>query len=208
MLIERVFISRNSTNCYIVGDKNNNAAIIDPGAQAEKIYDKCNELQVNINIIINTHCHFDHIGGNEFLKKKTGAEIIVHYKERDFLTDPDKNLSSLMGIEIKSPPADKTVQDKDKIKIGSNEFEVIHTPGHSPGGISLYNKNENLLFSGDTIFQMGIGRADFPSSDRKTLIKTISNKLLTLPDNTVVYPGHGGDTTIGEFKKIWQRIKS
>ena len=113
-----------------------------------------------------------------------------------------------MGVEVTSPSADKLVRGGDIINFGDLELEVIATPGHSPGGISLYNKKENILFSGDTIFKMGIGRSDFSTSDQETLYNSIEQKLLILDNDTTVYPGHGQKTTIGQFKKIWKRIKS
>lgn len=208
MLIEKIFIGRNSVNTYLVGDKNGRVAVIDPGSEPEKIYNKIEELGINIDKIINTHGHFDHIGGNKYLKTKYNADIYIHKSETDFLTDPSKNLSSLLGTEIVSPPGDKFLEEGNFIKLGSNEFEVLYTPGHSPGGISLYNHEKKIVFSGDTIFKMGIGRADFPTSDKKELYDSIENKLLVLDNDVVVYPGHGAETTIGEFSKMWKRIKS
>lgn len=196
----------NSVNTYLVGDKGGKIAIIDPGTKNNNIINIIDDFELKPEKIINTHSHFDHIGGNEFLKNKYNINIVIHKSEKGFLNDPAKNLSELLGNEIVSPEADIFLEDGDVIKLGTNDFEVIHTPGHSPGGIALYNKNKKILFSGDTIFKTGVGRFDFSSSDKKKLRNSIE-KLLKLDDDVKVYPGHGGETTIGDFKNIWQQMK-
>ena len=207
MLIKKIAIGMNSVNTYLIGDESGEIAIIDPGAKDNKIINYINDLKLQPTKIVNTHGHFDHIGGNEFLKNNYNLDIYIHKKEKDFLTDSSKNLSEILGTKVISPPADKILEDGDNIKLGPYKFEVIHTPGHSPGGISLYNQKEKILFSGDTIFKMGIGRADFDTSDKNVLYNSIE-KLLEYDNDVEVYPGHGGKTTIGEFKNIWKRLKS
>ena len=207
MLIKKIAIGMNSVNTYLIGDESGEVAIIDPGAKDDKIINYINDLKLQPTKIINTHAHFDHIGGNQFLKNKYNLNIYIHKAEQEFLTDPSKNLSELLGSKVISPPADKTLEDGDIINLGSYKFKVIHTPGHSPGGISLYNQNEKILFSGDVIFKMGIGRADFATSDKKVLYNSIE-KLLEFDNDVEVYSGHGGKTTIEEFKNIWKRLKS
>jgi len=196
----------NSVNTYLVGDENGKIAIIDPGTENKDIINLIDDFELKPDKIVNTHTHFDHIGGNEFLKKKYDLKIVVHRAEKGYLSDPAKNLSELLGNEIVSPEAEEFLEDGDKINLGSNEFKVIHTPGHSPGGIALYNKNEKVLFSGDTIFKTGVGRFDFSSSDKKKLKSSIE-KLLKLDDDVKVYPGHGRETTIEDFKNIWKQMK-
>lgn len=196
----------NSVNTYLVGDEAGKIAIIDPGTKNKEIINIINDFELEPEKIINTHTHFDHIGGNEFLKKEYILKIAIHKSEKGFLNNPAKNLSDLLGNEIISPEADLFLEDGDMIELGTNQFKVIHTPGHSPGGIALYNKDNKILFSGDTIFKTGVGRFDFSSSDKEKLIKSIK-KLLKLDDDVIVYPGHGGKTTIGNFKKIWNQMK-
>ena len=208
MIVKKIVIPRGSTNCYICGEEGGMGAVIDPGASPQKIMKAIDKEDIEINKIIITHGHFDHIGANEFIKEKTGAEILIHKNENDFLVDSAKNLSIHMGSEVTSPPADILLEEGEIINIGNLDLEVIFTPGHSPGGISLYNNKNNVLFSGDTIFKMGIGRSDFPTSDQNLLYQSIEDKLLKLDEDTKVYPGHGQKTTIGQFKKIWKRIKS
>ena len=196
----------NSVNTYLVGDEAGKIAIIDPGTKNKEIINIINDFELEPEKIINTHTHFDHIGGNEFLKKEYNLKIAIHKSEKGFLNNSAKNLSDLLGNEIISPEADLFLEDGDMIELGTNQFKVIHTPGHSPGGIALYNKDNKILFSGDTIFKTGVGRFDFSSSDKEKLIKSIK-KLLKLDDDVIVYPGHGGKTTIGNFKKIWNQMK-
>ena len=196
----------NSVNTYLAGDKEGKIAIIDPGTKNNNILNIIEDYELKPDIIVNTHSHFDHIGGNEFLQKKYDIKIAVHKAEKNFLSDPSKNLSELLGNKIISPEPEIILEDSNLVNLGSKKFEVIHTPGHSPGGISLYNKEEKILFSGDTIFKTGVGRYDFSSSDKEKLINSIK-RLLKLDDDVKVYPGHGGETTIGDFKNLWKQMK-
>jgi len=206
LFIKKIVSGMNSVNTYLVGDKDGKIAIVDPGTKNKDIIKIIEDFKLEPNKIINTHTHFDHIGGNEFLKKEYNLKIAIHKSEKGFLNNPAKNLSELLGNEVVSPEADLFLENGDMIKLGKYEFKVIHTPGHSPGGIALYNENEKVLFSGDTIFKTGVGRFDFSSSDKEKLVKSI-NKLLKLDDEVIVYPGHGGETTIGDFKSIWEKMK-
>ena len=132
------------------------------------------------------------------VKEKTKAYLAVHYEDAEMLTNPTKNLSRMLGLTVVSPPPDIMLKDGDKIKVGSLELEVIHTPGHTPGSISLYCRKEKVVFTGDTLFAGSVGRTDLPGSSYKKLMSSIREKLLALPDETVVYPGHGEKTTIGK----------
>jgi glyoxylase-like metal-dependent hydrolase (beta-lactamase superfamily II) len=199
----------NFTNCYLIGKKNSSAIVIDPGDEIDKIMDMVNKYNFKVEKIVNTHGHFDHISANQELKEKTAAEIYIHEQDSEALTDPNKNLSSHLGQKniVKLNKADNLVNEGDIIEIEDYKFEVFHTPGHSPGSICLYDENKKTLISGDTIFSMGVGRTDFPGCSQKQLINSIENKILTLPEDVKVYPGHGQTTRVGEFKvKVWERL--
>lgn len=202
-------VGRNFTNCYLIGEKNKNAIIIDPGAEIDKIMAIINKNNTEVKKIIITHGHFDHISAVLKLKNRTKADIYIHKADRKALTDPKINLSTHLGSNnlITLKPADVLLKEGDIIEIQGYEFEVLHTPGHSPGGICLYDKGNKVLISGDTIFKMGVGRTDFPGCSQKELINSIENKIINLPDETKVYPGHGQPTTIEKFKvEVWQRL--
>lgn len=190
------------SNCYIIGcSQTKEAAVIDPGGDGSKLMSLIEESGIQVKYIINTHGHLDHIGANHILKEKhPHALIMIHEDDQDMLTDPKQNLSAFMGGTVTSPPADKTLKDGDQIKIGTTiTLKVIHTPGHSKGGICL--QGDNLVFTGDTLFGGSVGRSDFPGGSHQTLIKSIKEKLLILDDETIVYPGHGPETTIGEERE-------
>ncbi len=161
-------------------------------------------INADIKQIINTHGHFDHIGANKYLKEQTAADLLIHKNETDYLKDPEKNFSAMFLEEsIISPPADRLLDGNDIIEINNYSFQVIFTPGHSPGSISLYCQEKGIIFCGDLIFKTGTGRTDIPGSDQALIKKSIET-ILTLPGETTVYPGHGVKTTIGDFKRdIW-----
>ncbi len=154
---------------------------------------------MDIKYIILTHGHADHIAALSELKKKTKAMILIHPADSDMLVEPSYNLSFFTGENLVCPEADKFLDDGDKIKLGALELEVLHTPGHSPGGISLFT--DRVIFTGDTLFCEGIGRSDLPGASHDQLLLSIKNKILSKPDDTRVYPGHGPETTIGEEKR-------
>lgn len=189
------------TRCYVLSE-NNKALVIDPGAEAEKIYEYLKRNNLDLKFIINTHGHFDHIGANEFLKEKFGAQILIHTKAAEKLLFPEKNLSlNFLRKEITSPPADKLLEDGDLINFESLTLKVLYTPGHSRGGISIYIASEKILFSGDAIFSNGIGRTDLQDSDTNQLKDSVEKKLLSLDDDTEVYPGHGPSFNLKDFKE-------
>lgn len=195
MEVYTIKVGPNITNCYLIEDEKK-SYLIDPGEDGEKILSIIQEKELKLDKIILTHGHFDHIGGVKFLRERTGVEVYIHPEDKEYLLDGKKNLSYLTGEVIELLPVDGFLNEGDFFA----KFRVIHTPGHTPGGISLYSVEDNLLFSGDTIFNNGYGRTDFPGGDLETLINSI-NKLLKLPDETIVYPGHGPTTTIREFKR-------
>ena len=186
-----------STNCYIIADADSrDALIIDPGEEADTLIEAVRSDDINVLGIVNTHGHADHIAANGAVKGEFRCPIIVHTLDSKYLLDSDLNLSAFIGSHAPlSPPADKLVDDGDEIAIGDLAFKVIHTPGHTPGGICLYM--DGILFSGDTLFAGSIGRADFPGGSHQQLVESIQSKLMILPNDTIVYPGHGPRTTIG-----------
>lgn len=179
-------------NCYLIADpKTKDACIIDPGAEPDKVKRSVLKNGLSLKFIINTHGHGDHIAANGSFD----LPIYIHRLDADFLRDPSKNLSRHFFFEVKSPPASRLLEDGDTIALGGLEFRVIHTPGHTPGSITL--ALGSVLFTGDTLFCGGVGRTDFDYGDEDALYDAIRKKLFVLPDDTVIYPGHGSESTIG-----------
>ena len=197
MILKKLVVGPLASNCYIVGSEaNKEGMIIDPGDEAEVILRNVKDLGLEIRSIVLTHGHIDHIGALKEVKEATGAEVAIHTDEADSLQS--QPLSTLLGISYPTPlPADRLLQGGDSIDIGDLHFLVLHTPGHSPGGICLLEQGHKVMFSGDTLFNYGIGRTDLPGGNHSQLMNSIHTKLMVLPDNTVVYPGHGPETTIG-----------
>ncbi|MBP8626689.1 MAG: MBL fold metallo-hydrolase [Syntrophorhabdaceae bacterium] len=202
MFVKQMEVGGFAVFAYIVGCKiTKEALVIDPAADCERIYSEATERGYNIRYIVNTHSHVDHIIGNRRMKELTGAEIVIHENEAYSLVNQSTYMLSMFGGEP-SPPADVTVREGDYITIGKTSLRVIHTPGHSPGSISLYHNG--IVFTGDTLFVGGVGRTDLEGGSWETLVSSIHKKLFTLPDETIVAPGHNyGDSaksTIGREK--------
>lgn len=184
------------TNCYIVSDPaTRQACLIDPGADPAVIKDYVRKNSLELKFIINTHGHGDHIAANNQFK----VPIYIHQLDGDFLTDTGLNLSKMFIFGITSPKASRLLKDGDTITLGNLTLDVIHTPGHSPGSISV--KVGDAVFTGDALFAGGIGRTDFAYGDTDLLMRSITDRLFTLNDDTRIYPGHGPQSTIGEEKR-------
>jgi len=187
-------------NCYIIGcPETGEAAVVDPGGDADRILARLKARGLRLRYIILTHGHVDHIAALGEVRDATGAEVLIHAADADMLTDPTRNLSFFMGRRLRFSPAERLLADGDTIEVGTVRLEVVHTPGHTPGGICL--KTDDLVITGDTLFAGSVGRSDFPGGNHRQLIRSIKERLLCLPGHTRVYPGHGPETTIGEEKR-------
>jgi len=200
LIVKTLCVGMLQTNCYIVGcEETKEGVIIDPGGNAKRILAEVEKLGLKIKYIINTHGHFDHTLANKEVVKATGAPLAIHSADAPMLTEGGGAL--LFGIIGKaSPPADMMLEEGQVLTLGNIELKVLHTPGHSPGSICLYNEKEGMLFDGDVLFNMGIGRTDLPGGNYHLMMDSLQ-RLLTLPDETMVYPGHGPPTTIGRERR-------
>lgn len=199
MFIETIPVGELETNCYLVADGQGGPGIvIDPGADPDKILAAADANGIKIGTIILTHAHWDHLGAVGALAADTGAKTLVHQLDADLLADPLRNLSGLaLGEKISLQP-DGYLSSDQIIKVGGLEINVIHTPGHTPGSVSLLTAG--TLFCGDLVFYGSVGRTDLPGGDQERLHESIHSKVMTMPDSTIIYPGHGPSTTVG-----WER---
>ena len=200
MKITKYVLGPVQTNCYLLeAEDTNDAVLIDPGDKSREIADYIDGKKLKIKYIINTHGHFDHTGGNAFFHS-ADTEIAAHRLAAELIASGGG--ASSFGLEVEQSPAPSidTIEGGEII-FGSEKLEILHTPGHTQGHISLYHRKSGSLFCGDVLFFRSIGRSDFPGGDHKQLIDSIKNKLYSLPDETKVYPGHGPATVIGDEKK-------
>ena len=196
------------TNSYIVCDEESKEAmVIDPGGEPEKIAEVLDILGASLKYIFVTHCHADHIGGIAELKKLKGGKILISRPDAEGLYNEEINLAYYINMEKPELEADSRVDDDDLIHVGNIEFKVIATPGHTKGGLCLYSEKEKLVFTGDTLFSGTWGRTDLPTGSFVEIITSITNRLMTLPDHTIVYPGHGKITMIQDEKNIYLELK-
>jgi hydroxyacylglutathione hydrolase len=190
------------TNCYIVGDSESKiGAVVDPGGHVGAIVSALDRHKLKCKYIINTHSHFDHVGGNNDLSKETGAEILIHPSEAGMLTQLSEQ-GRIFGIAVEnSPAANRTINEGDTIELGAITLEVLHTPGHSPGSISLVIKDEGKILVGDLVFQGSVGRTDLPGGSMDKLVTNVKEKIFIFPDDTKLFPGHGPATNVGVEKR-------
>ena len=199
MILKELVVGMFASNCFIVGSEaTKEGIIIDPGADGNAIVGAVDDLGLSIRLIVATHNHLDHVGALRHVKDSTNADYAVHEADVEGVTPGtfSRMLGVVMSHSLKAPPQpERLLREGDVSEVGDLRFTVLHTPGHTRGGISLLG--DGVVFSGDTLFNFGIGRSDMPGGDYATLINSIVTKLMVLPDDTIVYPGHGPSTTIG-----------
>jgi len=205
-MIYPIFSISEGSNCYLIKDKK--VALIDSGINPEVVIEKINKLNIGIDFIINTHCHYDHVAGNLEIKRKTNAKILAHEIDAEAMERGDDKyiLAYLFSDKSIRIDVDIKLYDKDKVSLGSSELEVIHTPGHTRGSICLYEEKSRSLFSGDVIFAFGIGRTDFPGGNSEELKKSIE-KLIEFHNKygiDKIYPGHGPLFSGDEIERVYE----
>jgi glyoxylase-like metal-dependent hydrolase (beta-lactamase superfamily II) len=201
MILEGFPVGPVQANCYLFGDEAaGELFVIDPGDEPERILAALRRHGGRVVAIVNTHGHFDHVMGVEAVRRATGAPFWIHDAEREVLEQGPARAKAIFGVEVPpSPVPDRWLRDGDRLRVGSLDLTVRHTPGHSPGGVCLLG--EGLAFVGDTLFAGSIGRTDLPGASTEALLESIARVLLPLPDDTVCYPGHGPATTIGDERR-------
>ena len=211
MILKRIKVNAGGfmgINCYIIQDEETKETmVIDPGGSIGKIEEMLKVIDADVKYILLTHCHGDHMGAASDLREKCGGKILIHRFDQEGLRNPSINLSSHIGIGDVSLEEDARVDDGDVLHVGNLQFKIIHTPGHTVGSISLYCEEEKMLFSGDTLFRGSWGRTDLPTSNMEQIMDSITNRLLVLPEDTIVYPGHGKSTIIKEEEPIYLELK-
>lgn len=197
-----------STNCYIIQDEaTKESMVIDPAGELDKILEMLNILEAKLKYIYLTHCHADHIGAAAQLHNTLGGRILIHRNGANNLENDDIVLASYIGADKIILEADSRVDDEDILHIGDMEFKILHTPGHTNCSTSIYCEKYKMLFVGDTIFRGTWGRTDLPTSSLEDIMNSITGKIMVLPEDTIVYPGHGKSTMIKEEKPIYMDLK-
>jgi len=200
MKYEKLSVGVLETNCYLVYcPETLECAVVDPGAEAEKIFRLIAEKGLKPRVLLNTHGHVDHIGANKDIKDKFDIPLYIHSADSAMLERVHQTEMAFFLGAKDSPPPDHFLKDGDKLKIGKSFLRVIHTPGHSPGSVSFLG--DGFLLSGDTLFFGGVGRTDLPGGSWQEMESSIKNKILTMPDEMLVLPGHGPSTTVGQEKR-------
>ena len=203
MIHEMLPVGMLACNCSVFGDEGSREAIVvDPGDDIELVLDVVRKHGLSVKAIVITHAHIDHIGGADKLKQATGAPVYMNTNDRE-LQKMMEVQAAWLGMPTPDPVAiDVAAKEGDRLVIGATEFHVLHTPGHTQGSISLWIPSENKVVAGDTLFRESIGRTDLPGGDGRQILRSIHDKLLPLPDETMVIPGHGETTTIGREKRF------
>lgn len=202
MLFETIVVGPLGVNCCILGDElSKEGVVVDPGADGEVILAAVARLGLKVKYVINTHGHFDHLGSNRQVVEQTGGEFLIHEKDLWLLSEAAKS-AKLYGFKVEdSPLPARYLTDGMRLEFGKHLIEVLHTPGHTPGGCSLLLREELLVITGDTLFADSVGRTDLPGGSHEQLIASIKAKLMPLADDTVVWPGHGPSSTIGRERR-------
>lgn len=203
MKIDRLILGAYQTNCYVLRNSETatDCLIIDPGLEAGDLLDFLDQHKLNPVAVALTHGHVDHMAGVATLRQGyPNIKVYIHRLDAKMLTEPRHNLSALAGVMFRTEPADVAIEDESTIEEAGIKLDVLHTPGHTPGGICLYAKDEGIVFTNDTLFADSIGRSDFPGGSMAQLVSNIKDRLFTLADDTRVYPGHGPETTIAHEK--------
>lgn len=204
MILERLVVGMLQTNCYLLADSGTRrAAVIDPGGDSARIVERIEHHQLNLVSIINTHGHFDHVLDAWAVKKQLGGEVFLHPDDKPMLQDRSLGLTALFSSLKHSPKGavDRWLHEGETLEVGALRLEVLETPGHTPGHVSLYLRDQDMIFVGDTLFAGSIGRTDFPGGSFEQLLTSVRTKIFPLNDSTVVYPGHGPETTVGQEKR-------
>ncbi len=201
MILKQMAVGPIMANCYILGcEETKEAAVIDPGDESDRILMALAEEKLTVKYLINTHGHFDHVGANRKMKEVTGAPLLIHAEDAPMLSHLSQAAAGFGLRSENSPEPDRTVDDGDTVTFGKVTLKVLHTPGHSPGGISLFT--DDKVFVGDLLFSGSIGRTDLPGGDFETLVASVRNKIFPLGDEVTIYSGHGPETSVGREKKF------
>lgn len=203
MLIESIVVGPLGVNCFILGDRQSNEGmIVDPGADCDKILAAVSRFGLTVKYIVNTHGHFDHVGCNRPVQEKTGAELLIHEKDVPLLSQASRS-AQMYGLSVEDSPApSRFLTDGMRLELGKRSIEILHTPGHTQGGCCLLLAGQGVVITGDTLFADSVGRTDLPGGSHEQLIASIKAKLMPLPDETVVWPGHGPSSTIGRERRL------
>ena len=202
MIQKALMVGLLEVNCYILGDEETKeAVVIDPGGDEEEILEALKYHGLTLKLIIDTHGHFDHVDANQPLKDATGAQIAIHKLDAHMLSKPSAEAMFFTGNRLRLSEADILLKEDDVLTFGNFRLKVLHTPGHTPGHISLLMENQPLIYVGDLLFQGSIGRTDFPGGSFDALINSVKTKIFPLGDHYTVFPGHGPVTTVGQERK-------